>query len=198
MTSSIGAPWQQVSAFTVGRACTGGNGRIKQIKQIVSKRGFLALVLWVLKGRNGCRVIIRIETGHSNLVSCFGPRIRALARYFTSAFTSEKYTLASALILGPNHDTRFEWPVLILQSSRPRCHVACSGTHGQRRKLLPMRACLYGSAVGLEADVHWSGDLPTVHPSHVKTHLYSRLWTWPEGGYSPNQRSRWKHAFWRY
>ena len=58
---------------------------------IVSKRGFLALVLWVLKGRNGCRVIIRIETGHSNLVSCFGPRIRALARYFTSAFASVKY-----------------------------------------------------------------------------------------------------------
>ena len=83
-------------------------------------------------------------------------------------------------------------------SSRPRCHVACSGTHWQRRKLLPMRACLYGSAVGLEADVHWSGDLPTVHPSHVKTHLYSWLWTWPEGGYPPNQRSRWKHAFWRY
>ena len=42
-------------------------------------------------GRNGCRVIIRIETGHSNLVSCFGPRIRALARYFTSAFASVKY-----------------------------------------------------------------------------------------------------------
>ena len=58
---------------------------------IVSKRGFLALILWVLKGRNGCRVIIRIETGHSNLVSCFGPRIRALARYFTSAFASVKY-----------------------------------------------------------------------------------------------------------
>ena len=51
----------------------------------------LALVLWVLKGRNGCRVIIRIETGHSNLVSCFGPRIRALGRYFTSAFASVKY-----------------------------------------------------------------------------------------------------------
>ena len=58
---------------------------------VVSKRGFLALVLWILKGRNGCRVIIRIETGHSNLVSCFGPRIRALARYFTSAFASVKY-----------------------------------------------------------------------------------------------------------
>ena len=58
---------------------------------IVSKQGFFALVLWVLKGMNGCRVIIRIETGHSNLVSCFGPRIRALARYFTSAFASVKY-----------------------------------------------------------------------------------------------------------
>ena len=58
---------------------------------IVTKRGFLALVLWVLKGRNGYRVIIMIETGHSNLMSCFGPRIRALARYFTSAFASVKY-----------------------------------------------------------------------------------------------------------
>ena len=32
---------------------------------IVSKRGFLALVLWVLNRRNGCRVIIRIETSDS-------------------------------------------------------------------------------------------------------------------------------------
>ena len=55
------------------------------------KRAFLALVLWVLKGRNGYCVIIRIETGHSNLVSCFGPRMRALAQYFTSAFASVKY-----------------------------------------------------------------------------------------------------------
>ena len=58
---------------------------------IVSKWGSLALVLRVLKGKNGCRVIFRIETGHSNLVSCFGPRIRALAQYFTSAFASVKY-----------------------------------------------------------------------------------------------------------
>ena len=48
---------------------------------IISKRGFLSLVL---KGRNGYRVIIRIETGHSNLVSGFGSRIRALAWYFAS------------------------------------------------------------------------------------------------------------------
>ena len=85
---------------------------------IVSKRGFGAFVLWVLKGRNMYRVIIRIETGHSNPVSCFGPRIRALARYFTSA-TPRWNALASALILGPEHDTslRFEWPVLILQTT---------------------------------------------------------------------------------
>ena len=61
------------------------------VPAIVSKRGFLALILLVLKARNGYRVIIRIETGHSNLVSCFGPRIRALARYFTSAFALVKY-----------------------------------------------------------------------------------------------------------
>ena len=75
---------------------------------IVRKQGFLALVLWVLKERDGYRVIIRIETGHSNILSCFGPRIRALARYFT---------LANALIFGPKHDTRFERPVLILQAT---------------------------------------------------------------------------------
>ena len=57
----------------------------------VSKQGFLALVLCVLKGRNEYRVIIRIETGHSNLVSFFGPQIPAQARYFTSAFASVKY-----------------------------------------------------------------------------------------------------------
>ena len=58
---------------------------------IVSKQRFLALNLGVLKGRNWYRVVIRIETGHSNLVLCFGSRIRALARYFTSAFASVKY-----------------------------------------------------------------------------------------------------------
>ena len=71
----------------------GVHGRSRQNQMapaIVSKRGYLPLFSWVLKGRNGYRVIIRIETGHSNLVSCFGPRIPALARYFTSDFASVK------------------------------------------------------------------------------------------------------------
>ena len=79
-------------------------------------------------------------------------------------------------------------------SSELLCCVACSGTHWQRSKLLQMWGCWYGSAVGLETIVHWSGDFPIVHPSHVGTHLYSRLWSWPEWGF-PYQRSRWKHAF---
>ena len=91
---------------------------------IVSKRGFLALVLWVLKGRNWYRVIIRIETGHSNLVSYFGPRMRALARYFTSAFASVKY-LSQRPHPRAKHDTRFEWPVLILQLSNLSMIYTC-------------------------------------------------------------------------
>ena len=59
-------------AFNVGRACTGGNGRIKWRRRSLLNGDF-GTFLWVLKGRNGYRVIIRIETGHSNLVSCFWP-----------------------------------------------------------------------------------------------------------------------------
>ena len=69
---------------------------------IVSKWGFLAFVLPVLKGRNGYRVIIRIETGT--------PRLN---------------TLASARIRGPKHDTRCEWPVLILQFNPSNVSPVC-------------------------------------------------------------------------
>ena len=47
------------------------------------------------------RIRLKIKRDNKNQF-----RFRALARYFT---------LASALILGPKHDTRFEWLVLILQ-----------------------------------------------------------------------------------
>ena len=83
---------------------------------IVSKQGFFALVLWVLKGWNGYRVIIRIETGHSNLVSCFGPRIWALARYFTSAFASVKY-----LSQGP-HPRAKTWHKIWMTGLNPTIH----------------------------------------------------------------------------
>ena len=66
---------------------------------VVSKRGFLALVLWVMKGGNGYRFIIRIETYLSNLVSCFGPRMRALAKEF---YRSEKIPKPSPASSGQN------------------------------------------------------------------------------------------------
>ena len=52
-------------------------------------------------------IICRIKTGHSNLVSCFGPRMRALAKVFYQGESR-----------GPKHDTRFEWPVSILIMTR--------------------------------------------------------------------------------
>ena len=48
-----------------------------------------------------------IKTGHSNLVSCFGSRMRALAKVFYRGEAEVKYR-ASARIW------RFEWPVSIL------------------------------------------------------------------------------------
>ena len=99
---------------------------------IVSKRRFLALVLWVLKGMNGCRVIIRIETGHSNLVSCFGPRIRALALYFTSAFASVKY-----LSQRP-HLRAKTWHKIWMTGLNPT-NIICWGSH-----IESPRICTYG------------------------------------------------------
>ena len=86
---------------------------------IVSKRGFSALVLLVSKGRNGYRVIIRIETGLSNLVSCFGLRIRALVRYFTSAFASIKY-----LSQRP-HPRAKTWHKIWMTSLNPTTNQCC-------------------------------------------------------------------------
>ena len=61
--------------------------------------------------------VCRIKTGHSNLVSCFGPRMRALPKVFYRGGSRVKYR-ASARIRGPKHDTRFEWPVSILIMTR--------------------------------------------------------------------------------
>ena len=62
-------------------------------------------------------VICRIKTGHSNLVSCFGPRMRALAKLFYRGESRGKIPCQR-----PNprakHDTRFEWPVSILIMTR--------------------------------------------------------------------------------
>ena len=83
--------------------------RIKKCRQWICKPITLILHTNNLTIWNTCR----IKTGHSNLGSCFGPRIRVLAWYFTEAKAGVKYR-ASARIRGPKHDTRFEWPVSIL------------------------------------------------------------------------------------
>ena len=99
---------------------------------IVGKRGFLALVLWVLTGSNGYRVIIRIATGHSNLLSCFGPRIRALARYFTSAFASVKY-LRQRL-----HPRAKTWRTIWMTGLNPTINFI----HNYKMLLIGLRAAL--------------------------------------------------------
>ena len=43
------------------------------------------------------------------ILSCFGPRMRALVKVFYRGEAEVKYC-ASARILGPKHDKRFEWP----------------------------------------------------------------------------------------
>ena len=86
----------------------------------------------------------RIKTGYSNLVSCFGPRIRMLARYFTSAFASVKYlsqrphprakTWHKIWMTGlnPNYDTT---PIHSLQNSQNKCQKS-SFTYDHRRHLI--------------------------------------------------------------
>ena len=63
------------------------------------------------------KITCKIKTGHSNLVSCFGPRMRALAKVLYRGEAEVEYC-ASARIRGPKHDTRFEWPVSILIMTR--------------------------------------------------------------------------------
>ena len=92
-------------------------------------------------------VTCRIKTGHSNLMSCFGPRMRALARYFTSAFTSVKYLSQHPhpraktwhkiwmTSLNPNYDTI---PIPSLQNSQNKCQKS-SFTYDRRRHfILPL------------------------------------------------------------
>ena len=75
-------------------------------------------------------LVCRIKTGHSNLVSCFGPRIRALAKVFywgesrgkipcqrpnPRAKTWHKIWMTG---LNPNYDTT---PIPSLQNSQNKC-----------------------------------------------------------------------------
>ena len=92
----------------------------------------------------------RIKTGHSNLVSCFGPRMRALAKVFYRGQTEVKYR-AIARIRGPKHDTRFKWPVSILIMSRyPFLPFKTHKISAKNPRLLTMAGaiwfCRYASA----------------------------------------------------
>ena len=86
----------------------------------------------------------RIKTGHSNLVSCFGPRMRALAKVFyrgesrgkipcqrpnPRAKTWHKIWMTG---LNPNYDTT---PISSLQNSQNKCQKS-SFTYDHRRHLI--------------------------------------------------------------
>ena len=87
--------------------------------------------------------ICRIKTGHSNLVSCFGPRMRALAKAFYRGESRGTYR-ASARIRGPKHDTRFEWPVSILIMTRyPFLPFKTHKTSAKNPRLLPIAGAIW-------------------------------------------------------
>ena len=93
------------------------------------------------------RFVCRIKTGHSNLVSWFGPRMRALAKVFyrgesrgkipcqrpnPRAKTWHKIWMAG---LNPNYDTI---PIPSLQNSQNKCQKS-SFTYDRRRHfILPL------------------------------------------------------------
>ena len=89
-------------------------------------------------------LICRIKTGHSNLVSCFGPRMRALSKVFyrgesrgkiscqrpnPRAKTWHKIWMTG---LNPNYDTI---PIPSLQNSQNKCKKS-SFTYDRRRHLI--------------------------------------------------------------
>ena len=77
-----------------------------------------------------CAIVCRIKTGHSNLVSCLGPRMRALARVFYRGKSRGKIPCQRPnpraktwhkiwmIGLNPNHDTK---PIPSLQNSQNKC-----------------------------------------------------------------------------
>ena len=89
-------------------------------------------------------ITCRIKTGHSNLVSCFGPRMRALPKVFyrgesrgkipcqrpnPRAKTWHKIWMTG---LNPNYDTI---PIPSLQNSQNKCQKS-SFTYDRRRHLI--------------------------------------------------------------
>ena len=64
-------------------------------------------------------------------------------RYFTEAKAEVKYR-ASALILGPKHDTRFEWPVSILIMTRhPSLPLKTHKTRAKNPRLLKITGAIW-------------------------------------------------------
>ena len=89
----------------------------------------------------------RIKTGHSNLVSCFGPRMRVLAKVFyrgesrgkipvqrpnPRAKTWHKIWMTS---LNPNYDTT---PIPSLQNSQNKCQKSSFIYDHRRHLILPL------------------------------------------------------------
>ena len=89
----------------------------------------------------------RIKTGHSNLVSCFGPRMRALAKVFyrgksrgkipyqrpnPRAKTWHKIWMTG---LNPNYDTI---PIPSLQNSQNKCQKSSFTNDRRRHLILPL------------------------------------------------------------
>ena len=96
-------------------------------------------------------ITCRIKTGHSNLVSCFGPRMRALAKVFyrgesrgkipcqclnPRAKTRHKIWMTS---LNPNYDTI---PIPSLQNSQNKCQKSSFTYDGWRHLILPLQPVL--------------------------------------------------------
>ena len=78
----------------------------------------------------------RIKTGHSNLVSCFGPRMRALAKVFYRGESRGKIPCQRPnLSLNPNYDTT---PIPFLQNSQNKCQKSLFTYDHRRHLILPL------------------------------------------------------------
>ena len=89
----------------------------------------------------------RIKTGHSNLVSCFGPRMRALAKVFYRGISRGKIPYQSPnpraktwhkiwmTGLNPNYDTI---PIPSLQNSQNKCQESSFIYDRRHHLILPL------------------------------------------------------------
>ena len=103
--------------------------------------------LLLTKVPDAMNITCRIKTGHSNLVSCFGPRMRALAKVFyrsesrgkipcqrpnPRAKTWHKIWMTG---LNPNYDTT---PIPSLQNSQNKCQKSLFTYDHRRHLILPL------------------------------------------------------------